>query len=139
MWILMAVAAAIMRDWPVKVIAFVALFAWYLRVLSDQRELCHVMIEHSHGAGLFPAIGVVAPLTLAIHLHRLEGIVMRILVATLAAIERQAFEQAHFYVSPVRCATAGGLFGDRLRRRGSVVALFAGNLPVQAGEWKWSS
>jgi len=84
----MAVPAAIMGNWPMKVIAFVALFARHFRVLPNQRELCHVMIEHGNGAGFFPALGVVASLAPAIHLHCLEGVMMRILVAALAPTEQ---------------------------------------------------
>jgi hypothetical protein len=135
--ILMAVAAAFVRNRPMEIVVLVAFVARQRCMSSDQGKPRHLVIEDRGDAVLLPSAGAVATFTFAPHLHVLESIMVRILMTVLAAAERQAFEEANFCNIRGPDFRAPGRNRGRLTRRGAVVALFTGNLAVHASQWKW--
>lgn len=89
--VLMAIFAMLMRDGTTKIAVLMALRAHRLVMFAVQRKFRIVVIEICTRQILAPSRRVVTGLTRALKLGVLEGALMRIGVAVLAAAGRKAF------------------------------------------------
>lgn len=96
--ILVAGLAAVVRNRPMEIAVLVTAPASQFGVLSNQNELCAVMIEARAWMIAFPAARCVALLAGTLELHILECSAMRVRMTTLTAAVGKAFEQRRLFV-----------------------------------------